>query len=99
MEGAYKKIREQAFQKTTVGSDGRSVQPVSYQTEQEPGKAAEPEKAAEPQKAPEPEKSTDAEHGVEAEPPEPKKAKAAKKAEEKPKEKPPRMTCEGCGSS
>ena len=63
---------------------------VSYQTEKEPDKAAEPEKAAEP---------GGAEQSVEVEPQKPKKAKAAKKAEEKPKEKPPRMICEGCGRS
>ena len=93
MEGEYEKIREQALQEATVG--------VSYQTEKEPDKAAEPEKAAEP---------GGAEQSVEVEPQKPKKAKAAKKAEaqegrqsvlqeKQPKEKPPRMICEGCGRS
>ena len=91
MEGEYEQIREQALQEATVG--------VSYQTEKEPDKAAEPEKAAEP---------GGAEQSVEVEPQKPKKAKAAKKAEDaslgdpgrqKPKEKPPRMICEGCGRS
>ena len=62
-------------------------------------KAVEPEKAAEPEKA-EPAKATDADAALQAEPQKPKKAKAAKKAEDgAPKEKPPRMTCEGCGRS
>ena len=92
MEGEYEKIREQALQEATVG--------VSYQTEKEPDKAAEPEKAAEP---------GGAEQSVEVEPQKPKKAKATKKAEDsslgdpgrqkQPKEKPPRMICEGCGRS
>ena len=61
----------------------------------------------EPEKAAEPEKATG--KGTEAEPQKPKKAKAAKKAEDaslgdpgrqkQPKEKPPRMICEGCGRS
>ena len=91
MEGDYEKIREHAFQ----------------EAEKEPEKAEEPQKAMEPEKAAEPEKATDAEQSVEVEP-QKKKAKAAKKAEDaslgdpgrqKPKEKPPRMICEGCGRS
>ena len=88
MEGEYEKIREQALQEATVG--------VSYQPD-----AAEPEGAEQSVEAM-PQKATDAEH-VEVEPQKPKKAKAAKKAEaassEQPKEKPPRMICEGCGRS
>ena len=84
MEGEYEKIREQALQ--------------------EPD-AAEPEGAEQSVEA---QKATDAEQSVEVEPEKPKKAKAAKKAEDaslgdpgrqKPKEKPPRMICEGCGRS
>ena len=86
MEGEYEKIREQALQ--------------------EPD-AAEPEGAEQSVEAM-PQKATDAEQSVEVEPQKPKKAKAAKKAEDaslgdpgrqKPKEKPPRMICEGCGRS
>ena len=88
MEEEYEKIREQALQ----------------ETEKEPEKAAEPDAApgvpSERQKAAEP---GGAEQSVEVEPQKPKKAKAAKKAEaassEQPKEKPPRMICEGCGRS
>ena len=89
MEAEYEKIREQALQEATVG--------VSYQPD-----AAEPEGAEQSVEAM-PQKATDAEQSVEVEPQKPKKAKAAKKAEaassEQPKEKPPRMTCEGCGRS
>ena len=89
MEGEYEKIREQALQEATVG--------VSYQPD-----AAEPEGAEQSVEAM-PQKATDAEQSVEVEPQKPKKAKAAKKAEaassEQPKEKPPRMICEGCGRS
>ena len=99
MEGEYEKIREQALQEAAVG--------VSYQPD-----AAEPEGAEQSVEAM-PQKATDAEQSVEValqrstelqlEPPKPKKAKAAKKAEaassEQPKEKPPRMICEGCGRS
>ena len=88
MEGEYEKIREQALQ--------------------EPD-AAEPEGAEQSVEAM-PQKATDAEQSVEVAlqrstelqlaPQKPKKAKAAKKAEDgAPKEKPPRMTCEGCGRS
>ena len=88
MEGEYEKIREQALQ--------------------EPD-AAEPEGAEQSVEAM-PQKATDAEQSVEVEPQKPKKAKAAKKAEaqegrqsvlqeKQPKEKPPRMICEGCGRS
>ena len=85
MEGEYEKIREQALQEATVG--------VSYQPD-----AAEPEGAEQSVEAMR-QKATDAEQSVEVEPQKPKKAKAAKKAEDKPKEKPPRMICEGCGRS
>ena len=51
----------------------------------------------------EPEKAVEPDAALQAEPQKPKKAKAAKKAEaassEQPKEKPPRMICEGCGRS
>ena len=74
---------------------------IREQALQEPD-AAEPEGAEQSVEAM-PQKVTDAEQSVEVEPPKPKKAKAAKKAEaassEQPKEKPPRMICEGCGGS
>ena len=95
MEDEYEKIREQALQEATVG--------VSDQPD-----AAEPEGAEQSVEAM-PQKATDAEQSVEVEPQKPKKAKAAKKAEDaslgdpgrqkQPKEKPPRMICEGCGRS
>ena len=72
---------------------------IREQALQEPD-AAEPEGAEQSVEA---QKATDAEQSVEVEPEKPKKAKAAKKAEdassEQPKEKPPRMICEGCGRS
>ena len=74
---------------------------IREQALQEPD-AAEPEGAEQSVEAM-PQKATDAEQSVEVEPQKPKKAKAAKKAEdassEQPKEKPPRMICEGCGRS
>ena len=83
MEGEYEKIREEALT--------------------EPEKAPEPEKAAEPETPREPAPKTKARKKAEpekAEPETPPKTKARKKAEDaSPKEKPPRMTCEGCGRS
>ena len=84
---------------------------IREQALQEPD-AAEPEGAEQSVEAM-PQKATDTEQRVEVEPPKPKKAKAAKKAEaqegrqsllqaassEQPKEKPLRMICEGCGRS
>ena len=84
---SYEKIWEEANAKpeTTVGSDDHAALevPSERQKAAEPEKA-EPEKAAEPQKAAEP----------------PQKPQKRKKAEDgAPKEKPPRMICEGCGRS
>ena len=88
MEGEYEKIREQALQEPDAALGAPS----------ERQKAAEPEGAEQNVEAM-PQKATDAEQSVEVEPQKPKKTKAAKKAEDKPKEKPPQMICEGCGRS
>ena len=99
MEGEYEKIREQALH---AALEAEPQEATVRSAERNQPDAAEPEGAEQSVEAM-PQKATDAEQSVEVEPPKPKKAKAAKKAEaassEQPKEKPPRMICEGCGRS
>ena len=102
MEGEYEKIREQALH---AALEAEPQEATVRSAERNQPDAAEPEGAEQSVEA---QKATDAEQSVEVEPEKPKKAKAAKKAEDaslgdpgrqKPKEKPPRMICEGCGRS
>ena len=108
MEGEYEKIREE-LQKPEEKLEKavepeKAAEPEKAEPEAKEGSAGgtteRPPRQSVPQKAVEPEKATDADAALQAEPQKPKKAKAAKKAEDgAPKEKPPRMTCEGCGRS